>query len=91
MHLYAHREEIKMTNLTMRIPAQIADPLNFVAAHLDRSRSYIALKALEKYIAEQIEDILDGEKALAAKRESDGEYVTWEEAEAMAAPLRVQR
>jgi predicted transcriptional regulator len=88
MHIYAQTKEINMANLTMRIPDQTARNLNFVVEHLDRSRSYIALKALEKYIAEQIEDILDGEKALASKKESDGQYITWEEAEAMAAPLR---
>jgi predicted DNA-binding protein len=77
-------------SMTMRMPDEMAQSLGFIAKQLERSRNYLVLKAVEHYIKEQMEDFHEGEFALASEKESNDEYITWDEAEKMAAALRAK-
>ncbi len=79
------------TLVTARLPDDLAASLDFVAKHFERPRSFCIIKALKKYIAEQIEEIEDnedGEISLQRINNPHRQLVSWDEAERMAAEIR---
>lgn len=60
-------------SLTMKLPDEDAKSLNLIASHYDRSKSYLALQAVKKYInemLEQIEDEKDADEALKSWKDT---------------------
>lgn len=76
------------TLLAARIPDDLMESLNTVAAYLDRSKSYVTVHALKKYLETELEDMYFGKLAWEAEKSSDGEHITLEEAEQMANEMR---
>jgi predicted DNA-binding protein len=76
------------TMIAARIPDSLMESLEKVAKYLDRSKSYITTQALKKYLEEELEDMYFGELAMQTEKESNGERITWEEAEKLANEIR---
>jgi predicted transcriptional regulator len=59
-------------SLTMKLPDEDAKSLNLIASHFDRSKSYLALKAVKRYINEMLEQIDD-------EKDADEALKTWKD------------
>ena len=59
-------------SLTMKLPDEDAKSLNLIASHFDRSKSYLALQAVKKYINEMLEQIND-------EKDADEALKTWKD------------
>jgi len=66
------------TTITVRIPIELRDKLDRLAKAMERSRSYVAVQALEDYALYETE-ILDGIEEAEADFEA-GRFYTHEEA-----------
>jgi predicted transcriptional regulator len=60
-----------MTAFTVRIPEEAAEKLDTLAAKLDRSRSYVAAKAIEEFIARESWQLAEIEAGLAEAQRGD--------------------
>ncbi|GLS17163.1 hypothetical protein GCM10007874_01780 [Labrys miyagiensis] len=60
-----------MTAFTVRIPDDAAEKLDSLAAKLDRSRSYVAAKAIEEFIARENWQLAEIEAGLIEARRGD--------------------
>ena len=68
------REAAIMTAFTVRLPDEVADKLDQLAEKLDRSRSYMATRAIEDFVAREEWQLAEIEAGLA---EADrGEFGT---------------
>lgn len=66
-----------MTAFTVRLPDEVADKLDQLAEKLDRSRSYMAVRAIEDFIAREEWQLAEIEAGVA---EADrGEFGTAED------------
>jgi predicted transcriptional regulator len=76
----------KTAVVTSRVAEETAEQLDRLAERMDRSRGWIIARAIEQYVAEEIEllDSLDE----AERQIERGEYYTQEEMEAWIASLR---
>ena len=68
-----------MAIINARIPDALDESLSTIAKTMDRSKSYIILKAIENYIREELEDIEDAEIALERIRNPNRKFLTLEE------------
>jgi predicted transcriptional regulator len=66
------------TTITVRIPVELRDKLDRLAKAMERSRSYVAVQALEDYVRYETE-VLDGIEEAEADFEA-GRFYTHEEA-----------
>ena len=66
------------TTITVRIPVELRDKLDRLAKAMERSRSYVAVEALEDYVRYETE-ILDGIEEAEADFEA-GRFYTHKEA-----------
>ena len=76
----------KSVVVTARVDADLADRIDALAGKLDRSRAWIAAKALDRYVAEQSEFLAflqEGEDAIER-----GDYLTHDE---LVAEIRASR
>jgi predicted transcriptional regulator len=63
--------------VSLRAPAELIETLDKIAAALDRPRSWVMLRALRQYIADEGQEILDVQEGIA---EADrGELVDFDE------------
>lgn len=63
-----------MTVITARIPDTLDKALTEVAASMERSKSFIVLKAIQNYVLELQEDIEDYNDALEALKDNGPTY-----------------
>jgi predicted transcriptional regulator len=63
--------------VSLRVPAELIETLDKIAAALDRARSWVMLRALKQYIADEGQEILDVQEGIA---EADrGELIPFDE------------
>jgi predicted transcriptional regulator len=63
--------------VSLRVPADLVETLDKIAAALDRPRSWVMLRALRQYIADEGQEVLDIRKGIA---EADrGELIPFDE------------
>jgi predicted transcriptional regulator len=63
--------------VSLRVPAELIETLDKIAAALDRPRSWVMLRALKQYIADEGQEILDVQEGIA---EADrGELIPFDE------------
>ena len=60
-----------MTAFTVSVPDSVAEQLDQLAAKLDRSRAYVAAKAIEDFVAREVWQIAEIEAALAEAERGD--------------------
>jgi predicted transcriptional regulator len=64
--------------VSLRVPVDLIETLDKIAATLERSRSWVMLRALRQYIADEGQEVLDVQEGIA---ELDrGEGIPFEEA-----------
>ena len=51
--------------VSLRVPADLIETLDKIAAALERSRSWIILRALRQYIADEGQEVLDVQEGIA--------------------------
>ena len=51
--------------VSLRVPADLIETLDKIAAALERSRSWIMLRALRQYIADEGQEVLDVREGIA--------------------------
>ncbi len=61
------------THVTLRIPAEVADHFNRLAAMLDRPRSWVMLRAPRQYLETEGADIAEDMASLAELDRGDGQ------------------
>ena len=63
--------------VSLRVPAELIETLDKIAAVLERSRSWVMLRALRQYIADEGQEVLDIREGIA---EADrGELIPFDE------------
>ena len=68
--------------VSLRVPAELIETLDKIAAVLERSRSWVMLSALRQYIADEGKEVLDIQEGIA---EADrGELIPFDEVMAKA-------
>jgi predicted transcriptional regulator len=60
-----------MTAFTVRVPDAVAEQLDQLAAKLDRSRAYVAAKAIEDFVAREAWQLAEIEAGLAEADRGD--------------------
>jgi predicted transcriptional regulator len=72
------REGTSSMPVSLRVPADLIETLDKIAAALERPRSWVMLRALRQYIADEGQEVLDVQEGIA---ELDrGEGIPFEEA-----------
>jgi predicted transcriptional regulator len=51
--------------VSLRVPSDLIETLNKIAAALERSRSWVMLRALRHYIADEGQEVLDVQEGIA--------------------------
>lgn len=51
--------------ISLRLPAELIETLDKIAAALDRPRSWVMLRALKQYIADEGQEVLDIQEGIA--------------------------
>jgi len=51
--------------ISLRVPADLIETLDKIAAALERSRSWVMLRALRQYIADEGQEVLDVQEGIA--------------------------
>lgn len=70
-------DDVVTTPVSLRLPADLLATLDKIAATLDRPRSWVMLRALRQYIADEGQEMLDVRKGLGEAER--GEVVDAEE------------
>lgn len=68
-----------MATITARISESLNDSLSSVANAMERPKSFLINKAIEKYMKELQEDIKDSEIALVRMKKPNGKFYSSEE------------
>lgn len=58
--------------VSLRVPADLIETLDKIAAALERSRSWVMLRALRQYAADEGQEILDVQEGLAELERGEG-------------------
>jgi predicted transcriptional regulator len=58
--------------VSLRVPADVIQALDKVATALDRPRSWVMLRALRRYLAEEGQEILDVQEGIAELDRGEG-------------------
>lgn len=80
-----------MSTLALRLPNELLSSLDQVAKFFDRSKNYVAVKAIKRYIdetLEEIQDMEDAEVCLQRMNDPDMETISLEEGLRLAAAIR---
>jgi predicted DNA-binding protein len=80
-----------MSTLAISLPDELLSSLDKVAKFFDRSKNYVAIKAIKSYIdaqLEEMEDMQDGEICLRRMNDPNRELISWDEAERRALEIR---
>jgi predicted transcriptional regulator len=51
--------------ISLRVPADLIETLDKIAAALERSRSWVMLRALRQYVADEGQEVLDVQEGIA--------------------------
>ena len=51
--------------VSLRVPADLIETLDKIAAALERSRSWVMLRALRQYVADEGQEVLDVQEGIA--------------------------
>lgn len=76
------KHDHKSSVLSVNLPAELFDKLNKIAEFEERTKSYYVKKALEKFLAEKLEDMedyIDAKKAYEEFVASGEQGTPWEE------------
>jgi predicted DNA-binding protein len=68
-----------MSTITARIPTELNNSLSSIAKTMERPKSFLIHKAIEKYLNEVKEDIADAEIALSRMKKKDRKIYAPEE------------
>ena len=55
----------KSAPISLRVPADLIETLDKIAAALERSRSWVMLRALRQYVADEGQEVLDVQEGIA--------------------------
>jgi predicted transcriptional regulator len=58
--------------VSLRVPADLIETLDKIAAALERSRSWVMLRALRHYIADEGQEVLDVQEGIAELDRGEG-------------------
>ena len=58
--------------VSLRLPAEVIEKLDKVAAALERPRSWVMLRALRRYLAEEGQEMLDIQEGIAELDRGEG-------------------
>jgi predicted transcriptional regulator len=58
--------------VSLRVPADLIETLDKIAAALERSRSWVMLRALRQYVADEGQEVLDVQEGLAELERGEG-------------------
>jgi predicted transcriptional regulator len=58
--------------VSLRAPAELIETLDKIAAALDRPRSWVMLRALRQYIADEGQEVLDVQEGIAELDRGEG-------------------
>lgn len=61
-----------MSHLTVRVPAELLSDLDRIAGALDRSRSWVVLRALRQYLDTEGAEVLEDAESIAALERGEG-------------------
>ena len=70
-----------MKSITVRLPDKVGANLELVASGLDRSKSYVAVQAIQEFVAREAAFIAAVQEGIAAAER--GDFATDEEVEAV--------
>jgi predicted transcriptional regulator len=51
--------------ISLRVPAELIETLDKIAAAMERSRSWVMLRALRQYVADEGQEVLDVQQGIA--------------------------
>ncbi len=57
--------------VSLRLPADLIETLDKIAAVLERSRSWVMLRALRQYVADEGQEVLDVQEGIAEAERGD--------------------
>jgi predicted transcriptional regulator len=58
--------------VSLRVPADLIETLDNIAAALERSRSWVMLRALRQYVADEGQEVLDVQEGIAELDRGEG-------------------
>src|SRR5205807_6932416 len=58
--------------VSLRVPADLIETLDKIAAALERSRSWVMLRALRQYVADEGQEVLDVQDGMAELDRGEG-------------------
>ena len=58
--------------VSLRVPADLIETLDKIAAALERSRSWVMLRALRQYVADEGQEVLDVQEGIAELDRGEG-------------------
>jgi predicted transcriptional regulator len=59
-------------SISLRVPADILEKLDRIAAAIERPRSWVCLRAIRQFLAEEGQEILDVQKGIAELDRGEG-------------------
>jgi predicted transcriptional regulator len=62
---FAMPDDAASTPVSLRVPASLLETLDRIATTLDRPRSWVMLRALRLYLADEGQEVLDVQEGLA--------------------------
>jgi len=65
-------EETASIAISLRVPTEVAERLDKIAAALERPRSWVMLRALRQYIADEGQEVLDVQEGIAELDRGEG-------------------
>ena len=71
-------DDIRPTPVSVRLPADLLEKLDKIAAALERSRSWVLMHAFREYLKEEGAEILDVQEGIEAM--DRGEFVDFDDA-----------
>jgi predicted transcriptional regulator len=79
--IFVLQKEVVMVSMSMRLPAELAEQLGVLAEATGRTKSYIAVQAIQDFVAREAWQVAEIQKGLA---EADaGDFATDEEMSAL--------
>ena len=57
-------DDVRPTPISLRLPAELLEKLDKIAAALDRSRSWVLLQAFREYLKEEGQEVLDVQEGI---------------------------
>jgi predicted transcriptional regulator len=65
-------EEADATQVSIRVPADVIETLDKIAAVLERPRSWVILRAIRRYVADEGQEVLDVQEGIAELERGEG-------------------